>query len=80
MKPEDLKALDLVANTDEVRLTAALERLRKNHYHIWKVLTEYQDHPDRLVDWRNAPERSEKWRKAIWLDEALKLLQISLED
>jgi hypothetical protein len=35
-------------------LDEAMERLPKNHYHLWKALYEAWDNPTRLEEWRRA--------------------------
>jgi hypothetical protein len=61
-------------------LDEALERLRKNHYHLWKPLIEAREDPTRLEEWRRAPRGSQEWRKARHLDAALRVLSASIND
>ena len=62
------------------RVEPALERLRKNFYHLWKVLQESQCDPSLVERWRRATERSEEWRKARQYDEAVTVLRVALSD
>ncbi len=55
-----------------------MERLRKNHYHLWKVLQEWREDPARLVEWRRAPRGSQELRKANFYEQALRVLEVSL--
>jgi hypothetical protein len=67
--------------TDEPRTeTEALERLRKNFYHLWKVLKEAQADPSSPERWRRAPRGSLEWRKAIFYAQALRVLEVSTND
>ena len=56
----------------------AMERLRKNHYHLWKAFCEAREDLPRLEEWRHAPRGSQEWRKAIFYDQALLVLEISM--
>jgi starvation-inducible outer membrane lipoprotein len=40
-----------------------MERLRKNRYHLWKVMVEVREDPA-VEEWRQAPRGSLGWRKA----------------
>jgi hypothetical protein len=60
--------------------TEALERLRKNHYHLWKPLMEAQADPSLPERWRRAPRGSQEWRKAIFFAQALRVLRVSAND
>jgi hypothetical protein len=66
------------------RALEALERLRKNFYHLWKVLDELylSEHADasKLERWRQAPQGSQEWRKARQHDEALEVLITAVSD
>jgi hypothetical protein len=66
------------------RALEALERLRKNFYHLWKVLDELylSEHADasNLERWRQAPQGSQEWRKARQHDEALEVLITAVSD
>jgi hypothetical protein len=67
------------------RLHRGLERLRKNHYHLWAVrhelyLAEDADPSNataKLEAWRQAPEGSQEWRKAHQHDEAIEILLVA---
>jgi hypothetical protein len=60
--------------------TEALERLRKNHYHLWKVLKEAEADPSLPERWRQAPRGSQEWRKAIFFEQAIWVLEVALSD
>lgn len=62
-------------------LHAALDRLRKNFYQLWRVLEELRvsDDPGALLsEWREAPKGSQGWRKALFYDQALEVLSVAL--
>jgi hypothetical protein len=67
-------------------LGQALERLRKNFYHLWQVLEElrsapplYSSPPDALLrEWRRAPKPSQEWRKALFYEQAVDVLAVAL--
>lgn len=77
---EQQRTLDLLAEASKEKRTAVLERLRKHHYHLWKVLMELYEHPDRLGEWRQAQKPSQGWRKAVQFDDAMKVLSFALID
>ncbi len=69
----------------DVALERALERLRKNFYHLWRVLEELRSAPrprpapDSLLrDWRGAQKPSQEWRKARHYEQAIAVLSASL--
>lgn len=55
-----------------------LERMRKNFYHLWKVLNILyldEDADKRQLDkWRLAEEGTHDYRKALWHDQAIELM------
>ncbi len=57
-----------------------MERLRKNHYHLWQALMEAREDLTRLQKWRRAPRGSQEWRKAIFYEQALRVLEISMSE
>jgi hypothetical protein len=63
-------------------LDPALERLRKNFYHLWVVLKElraYGEAEDLLRAWRRAPKPSQEWRKARFFETAIGVLSVALD-
>jgi hypothetical protein len=70
MNFDELRVLDLRSTEDE-RVEHALEELRKNFYHLWKVLEEARHDPSLIEEWRQAPEHSQGWRKARHLGAGL---------
>ncbi len=61
-------------------LDEAMERLRKNHYHLWKALMAARENPTRAAEWRRAPRGSQEWRKAVFHEQALRVLEVSMSD
>jgi hypothetical protein len=61
-------------------LDEAVERLRKNHYHLWTAFREGRENPSRLWEWKNAPRGSQEWRKAIFFEQALRVVEISARE
>jgi hypothetical protein len=64
-------------------LGQALERLRKNFYHLWQVLEElrsaqYSPPYALLREWRRAPKPSQEWRKALFYEQAVDVLAVAL--
>ena len=59
-------------------LDEAMERLRKNHYHLWKAFCEVRKDPTRLEEWRRAPRGSQEWRKAIFYEQAIRVLEVCM--
>jgi hypothetical protein len=66
-------------------LGQALERLRKNFYHLWQVLEELHTAPPLhlspealLREWRRAPRPSQEWRKALFYEQAVDVLAVAL--
>ncbi len=59
-------------------LSEALERLRKNFYQLWKPLKEYQDDPEVLEEWEEAPRHSPERAKALMFDEGLEVLDAAM--
>ena len=55
-----------------------MERLRKNHYHLWKALVESGQDPVLLQKWRRAPRGSQEWRNLIFYEQALRVLEVSM--
>ncbi len=56
-----------------------LERLRKNFYHLWRVVRELEEaeEPEALLaSWRSAPQGSQEWRKALFYEGAMKILRV----
>jgi hypothetical protein len=62
----------------EDALYQTVERMRKNFYHLWKVLDELylapRSDPSKLEAWRSAEEGSQEWRKARFHDQAVDIL------
>jgi hypothetical protein len=63
----------------------ALERLRKNFYHLWQVLEELRSAPPQysppdalLREWRRVPKPSQEWRKALFYEHAVDVLAVAL--
>ena len=63
----------------------ALERLKKNFYHLWQVLEELRSAPPQysppdalLREWRGAPKPSQEWRKALFYEQAVDVLAVAL--
>jgi hypothetical protein len=63
----------------------ALERLRKNFYHLWQVLEELRSAPPQysppdalLREWRRVPKPSLEWRKALFYEHAMDVLAVAL--
>ncbi len=54
----------------------AVERLRKNHYHLWKALREVGDDPT-LLGWVGAPKGSQERRRLIFHHQALRVLEVA---
>jgi len=65
-------------DTTSHTLDEAMERLRKNQYHLWKALVESGQDPVLLQKWRRAPRGSQEWRKAIFYEQALRVLEVSM--
>ncbi len=59
-------------------LSEALERLRKNFYQLWKPIKEYQDDPEALAEWEEAPRHSPERAKALMFDEGLSALDTAM--
>jgi hypothetical protein len=55
----------------------AMERLLKNFYHLWRPLMEARDDPSLSGRWRRAPSHNQEWRKAIFYEQALRVVEIS---
>ena len=64
-------------------LHTALERMRLDHPHLWGVLHRlhlaHDADPSRLEEWRRAPEGSREDALAAHYDEAMRVLQMSLQ-
>jgi hypothetical protein len=61
-----------------VELEYALDRLRKNFHQLWKPVREYQDDPEVLEEWEEAPRHSPERAKALMFDEGLKVLDAAM--
>jgi hypothetical protein len=61
-------------------LGEALERLRKNHYPLWKVMVEVREDPAVVEEWRQAPSGSVGHRKLRQHAAALEVLRASTSD
>ena len=62
-------------------MDGAMERLRKNFYHLWQVLGELRSSPspDALLrEWRGAQKPSQEWRKALFYETAIDVLSVAL--
>jgi hypothetical protein len=68
----------LISNEQRTENEVALERLRKNFYHLWKVLKEAEADPSLPERWRRAPRGSQEWRKAIFYVQGLRVLEVSV--
>jgi hypothetical protein len=55
-----------------------MERLRKNFYPLWKVYREAHTDPTLPERWREAPEGSQERRKAIFYEQALRVLEAAV--
>jgi hypothetical protein len=64
-------------------LHTALERMRLDHPHLWGVLHRlhlaHDADPSKLEEWRRAPEGSREDALAAHYDEAMRVLQMSLQ-
>jgi hypothetical protein len=64
-------------------LHATLERMRVEHPHLWGVLHRvhlaHDADPSKLEEWRRAPEGSREDIMASHYDEAMGILQMSLQ-
>jgi len=64
-------------------LHTALERMRLDHPHLWGVLHRlhlaHDADPKKLEEWRRAPEVSREDALAAHYDEAMGVLQMSLQ-
>jgi hypothetical protein len=64
-------------------LHTALERMRLDHPHLWGVLHRlhlaHDADPKKLEEWRRAPEDSREDALAAHYDEAMEVLQMSLQ-
>jgi hypothetical protein len=64
-------------------LHTALERMRLDHPHLWGVLHRlhlaHDADPEKLEEWRRAPEGSREDALAAHYDEAMGVLQMSLQ-
>ncbi len=70
-----------IPGREDGEVARALDRLRLNFYHLWLVLEELRasDDPDALLlEWREAPQGSQGWRKALFYDDALEVLRVAL--
>jgi hypothetical protein len=57
----------------------AMERLRKIFYHLWKPLVQVRENPELLEEWRRAPRASIGWRSLIFYEQAIRVLEVSVE-
>ena len=55
----------------------AREHLRKHFYHLWKALREGEEDPDLLWKGIHAPYGSQEWRRLIFYEQALRVLEVS---
>jgi hypothetical protein len=80
-KEEALRRLSRPEGDHE--LHAALERMRVDHPHLWEVLNRLHlsgdADPSKLEEWRRAPEGSQEDIRATHYDEAMHVLQMSLQ-
>jgi hypothetical protein len=80
-KEEALKRLSEPEGDHE--LHTALERMRLDHPHLWGVLHRlhlaHDADPKKLEEWRRAPEGSQEDALAAHYDEAMRVLQMSLQ-
>jgi hypothetical protein len=64
-------------------LHTALERMRLDHPHLWGVLHRlhlaHDADPEKLEEWRRSPEGSREDALAAHYDEAMGVLQMSLQ-
>ena len=58
----------------------ALDRLRKNLYHLWKTLKEAREDPTLPGRWSRAPEGYQERRKARQHGQALEVLRVSMSE
>ncbi len=65
------------AEGDE-ELAYALDRLRRNFYQLHEPVREYMEDPSRLERWQRAEKHSQGWRKALFFEEALEVLDTAL--
>ncbi len=65
------------------QLHAALERMRVDHPHLWEVLQQLHfsrdADPSKLEEWRRAPKNSQEGIWAAHYDEAMGVLQMTLQ-
>ena len=65
------------------QLHAAMERMRVDHPHLWEVLHQlhlsHDADPSKLEEWRRAPENSQEGIWAAHYDEAMGVLQMTLQ-
>jgi starvation-inducible outer membrane lipoprotein len=59
-------------------LEYALDRLRKNFYQLWKPIREYQNEPEVLAEWEEAPRHSLERAKALMFEEGLRVLDAAM--
>ncbi len=57
-----------------------MERLRKNHYELWLAIREVRVAPSVVEEWKQSPEGSQEWRKAVQHRHALMVLGVSTSD
>jgi hypothetical protein len=64
-------------------LHTALERMRLDHPHLWGVIHRlhlaHDADPSKLEEWRRAPEGTREDALAAHYDEAMRVLQMSLQ-
>jgi hypothetical protein len=61
-------------------LDEAMERLRKSWYPLWLVLVEVRADPAVVGEWRRALRGSLGWRKARQHEQALEVLEVSMNE
>jgi hypothetical protein len=80
-KAEALRRLSEPGGDHE--LHAALERMRLDHPHLWGVLHRlhlaHDADPKKLEEWRRAPKGSREDALSAHYDEAIRVLQMSLQ-
>jgi hypothetical protein len=80
-KEEALRRLSEPEGDHELHI--ALERMRLDHPHLWGVLHRlhlaHDADPSKLEEWRRAPEGSREDALAAHYDEAMRVLQMSLQ-
>ncbi len=71
----------VILGREDGEVARALDRMRKNFYHLWVVVEEVRASADPdalLLEWREAPKGSQEWRKALFYEDALEVLRTAL--